>query len=387
MNSIIKTNIEPFLNGFAAYNIQDNALKNEIEVFKTKLINLAEKHDDTMAFFTDFASSGLQLEYTNLIMKAASATTNQDNISAENLNKVNSQNQKTSVKDFVANYKDSYNTVKRDGYRKRAEAAYQNIFNVANRTDDIIDAQIILEKERLLYKIVSEDILDICLPILEASDPLQENLTFTSELLKNVCQKSSCAEELYYNTYNNPIATAKFKTIWQIKHIIIPNLLSINLFIYLVKGKKWILEWESDTKAQKGLENMILAKIKLKKILDFINDNFKMTFNDIANNESSKPWLLSAKNIDELGKVKITWSDKNIAAFKEIIDREILTNLSISECIKRKQVNQFYLSEISTFEESNYRRKAEIKANEITSNFTYYKYKDKIKNGLTNINN
>ncbi len=390
MNSIIQTNIEPFLSGFDAYNIQDTNLKSDIENFKIKLISLAEKHDDTMAFFTEFASSGLQLEYTNLIMKAGSSFSanlnNESNENALNSNTSSQESKKISVKDFVENYRESYHTIKKDGYKKRAEAAYEKIFDVANRTDDIIEAQIILEKERLLYKIVSEDILDICLPILEASDPLQENLTFTSEFLKNASELSSSAEELYYQTYKNPIETAKFVSIWQVKHMIIPTLLSLNLFLYLAKGKRWVLAWESDTKAKKGLENMILAKMKLKKILDFVKDNFNMTFNDIANDEKSKPWLLSAKNIDELGRVKIAWSDKNIPAFKEIIEKEILTNLSITECLKRKTINQFYLSEISSIDEANYRKKADITSKQMTSNLIYYQYKDKIKKGLININ-
>ncbi len=381
MNDMIKSSIEPFLNGFDAFKVTNNELELKINNFKKNLLELSEKHNDVMLFFQEFASSGLQDEYGKLILEATNSS---------NSNNQNNNNSKTNkivtVTEFIENYKEPYDEIKSQKYRKRAKKAYENLLNIPNRTDNILDAQIIIEKERLLYKIVSEDILDITEPIIEAMDPLQKDMTFTSEYLKNASINSENDEELKYRSTNNIIETAKFVGVWRVKNVIIPNALSFNLFLYLAKGKRWLWKWESDIIAMKGLENMLVAKSNIKNILKFSNENFNMTFEDICKNEASKIWLLNGMKVDELGKVKTSWSEENIPAFKEVINEEILKDLSIKDAILREASFEFKLSEISSSSENTYKQKAVILANNITKDLDYYKYKDVLNNNCNFLN-
>ncbi len=401
MNPMIQTSIDPFLTGFDAYNIQGTLIESEVNKFKEKLTDLAERHDDVATFFTEFESSGLQEEYGKLIMMAVQPQTpggSEDSSSSASpaSSSLDEKGSTTgsdsdsgcpiSVKDFLEQYREPYNLIKAAGYRKRAEAAYEKIFDVASQTDNMLEAQIILEKERLFYKIVSEDILDITEPIIEAMDPIQKNLTFACEFLKEACLNSNGTEELYFNTFLSSIEVAKFVPIWTVKHVVIPSALAYNLLKYLVAGKETIGEWVSDEAVKEGAANMVIARFQLRKILNFMKDNLHMTFDDVCNNEASKIWLLHGINVDELGRVKTAWTPDNIEAFKEIIEEEILSDLSMEECLKRDPKHDIKLSAISTEGKNAYDVKAKATAHAVTADLTYYKYKSQLENGLANIN-
>ncbi len=390
MNPMIQSSIDPFLTGFDAYNIAGTPIEPKVQDFHNRLLKLAEGHDDVAAFFAEFASSGLQDEYGKLMLEAAQppapaqeggAPAGQDGGATSG----SASGSPISVQTFVEQYREPYNAVKAAGYRKRAEAAYEKIFAVPSQTENMLEAQMILERERLLYKIVSEDILDITEPIIEAMDPLQENMTFACQFLKEASLNSNDPEELHFNTVSSPMEVAKFVPIWNIKHVIIPTALALNLLIYLAKGKRWIWAWESDIAAQEGVANMVYARTKLRRILKFMKDNLNMSFEDVCNDEASKIWLLRGINVDELGKVKIAWSPDNLEAFKEIVNEEILSDMPIEQCLMREGKNEFQLSEVSSQGEAAYKAKAQAKADEVTADLTYYKYRSQLDKGFADI--
>lgn len=62
----------------------------------------------------------------------------------------------------------------------------------------MLNAQLILEKERLLWKIVTEDMIDILEPISEAMDPLQTAFTINLQTQLAIYKKANSDEELVY---------------------------------------------------------------------------------------------------------------------------------------------------------------------------------------------
>ena len=99
----------------------------------------------------------------------------------------------------MGQYRIPYEEVKKAGYRKNAQAAYAAILAIPKQTDDMLEAQLILEEDGLLWKIVKEDGLDIFAPILEAMDPLQEAMTAGLELQTRAFQESQSVEDLDYH--------------------------------------------------------------------------------------------------------------------------------------------------------------------------------------------
>ena len=74
-------------------------------------------------------------------------------------------------------------------------------------------------------------------------------------------------------------------------------------------------------------------KIKIQKLLEFMEKSMGYTFADLMNDEGVKIWMLNAQNIDEYGKSKKVMSPATFDIFEDVIKNEILTNLSPSEII------------------------------------------------------
>ena len=71
MDKIVKQSIEARRNAFdTSYEIKDENLKKEIDALFDKINRLGEEAKDAMDFETKFASSELNIEYTNLVDKA-----------------------------------------------------------------------------------------------------------------------------------------------------------------------------------------------------------------------------------------------------------------------------------------------------------------------------
>jgi hypothetical protein len=186
MDEMIRTTFyEPNLDIFDAYPDISTDLKEEIEHWKRDFKLYCEECKDIATFSSSYFGSDLHVQAQDLITKAAMEAymTPTSGDASENIgtsdaatgieqNDIDDKSQIISVREFVEQYKPVYDEIKKAGYRIRGEKAYKNLFAVADRTDDMVEAHIIMEEERLLWKIVSEDSLDIFETILEAMDPL-----------------------------------------------------------------------------------------------------------------------------------------------------------------------------------------------------------------------
>ena len=195
MDEMIRTSIyNPNVEVFDSYPNISDSLKAEIDAWKKKFEDYCNKQTDFATFATTYFGSDIQVEGANLITRAATEAMG----GANQKNDINSEAEVISVKDFLKQYEEGYNQIVKAGYRMRGKAAYEELFNVANRTDNMVEAQTIMEKERLLWKIVSEDALDIYETTLEAMDPLYEAVTFPVSSFAEAYKKVDCEEELVY---------------------------------------------------------------------------------------------------------------------------------------------------------------------------------------------
>lgn len=146
MNELIQPTVSALIDAFDNYQITNESLATEVESFKQELINFAEQNDDPATFFDAYAKSGIQDKYTALISKVAVASMANSEDAPE---PIEHTSQLPSVKEFLEQYKVSYDEVcKRDSVAGRA--AYEELFAVADKTDDLLEAQIIIEENRLL---------------------------------------------------------------------------------------------------------------------------------------------------------------------------------------------------------------------------------------------
>ena len=373
MNDIVSQMIGGYLGAFDTMPITDTALQKEVDAYKKKLTDFAQSNSDPTTFYDNFTKSGLQEEYSALITKvsmsgmatAPAETPPTDKPPAKSGGHI-------SVKDFVAQYKVPYEEVKKAGFRKRAEAAYEQIFAVADKTDDMLEAQMILEKERLLWKIVAEDALDIFEPILEVMDPLWQATTANLKKQVEVYQKATSDEELSYL-----LEKAEFETLSMMAKGTMDMALAAAVALHLINfstAKTTIYEWKNETAVQDSVMAMIATRKALKRLSEFMKKHLNLTFDDLFHKEELKIWLLSPNAVDDFARVKSVLHTQNLDVFKDMLDNEIFGNLSIYDILMRQPAKVFWY-DVDGDEISN---QAHQKAAALDANFTYYKYQDQL---------
>ena len=372
MDDIIRSMISGYTDAFDAYPISGENLRLEVIEFKRKMTAFAESNNDITTFHQRLSQSGLQEEYMQLITKAVMASSGSANEEGEvKTDYSDHETPQTTVKEFVEQYRSAYNSVKSAGYRTRAEAAYEAIFDVANCTDDMLEAQLIFEKERLLWNISAQDALDIFEPVLEAMDPLQPSTSATLKLQIAAYKKATSEEELISliekNEYPKIIILQH-----EISKITIAALLSFLLFEYC-SSKQDVWEWRKDIQAQAGVSGIVSLKKAIRRVLNFLKEDWGISYTELFNDESIKIWLLLPAPADTLGRIKTSLTPKNLTAFREIIETEILPDISVTEILTRIAESEIYFN-FGLQQQDLYNKKSEEKAKALNADLTYYKY-------------
>ena len=339
--------VNAYLATFDEYEVRDPALQEALQALKGKMTQFARDNSDPVAFYGKFAESGLQEEYTALIGKIAMASL-ADERSAEGYGIAGSADGgpeaggpgagadplDISVRDYLAQYRIPYEEVKKAGYRKNGEKAYENLFDVEDRTDNMLDAQIIIEEERLMWHIVKDDMLDVLRAGLEKVDPLQPAMNVALEKQIEVTEEADSAEELDYL-----LEKLEYDRIRLIAHAVTKMTLATHiallLYTYCSSKMNAQLTGGQGKVGEGALRVMIAARDALCRTLHAMQRDFGMSFDDLLADESLKIWLLSPKNLDESGRTKAALNPKNYEAFREVVDEEILSDRSTIELLKR----------------------------------------------------
>jgi len=378
MNQYIQDMYKSLTDVFNSYEIRDESLKEELKKWKRDFKEFAESFDDPVAFNTEYWGSELNARHSNILTKIATASLGYDT-SNTGEEPSNTEDSFPTIKEFVEQYRTSYEEVKKAGYRKNGELAYEKLFNVAERTDDIIEGQIIIENERLLWNIVKEDSLDIFKPILEAMDPLFYSIY--KPLSKHIESYEKAESENELNYYLEIIKPQKIKDIQD--HVTKMGLiLRIQLYVLKYIIAKENLYLKLDKKIKRAIKKMIIMRNALKREIELLK-GFDLTIDDLFNDDSLKIWLIFNKTLDLFGKFKYTNNPKNYLAIYEILTEEIIPDISIEEILLKPPKNIYYhvLNEV---DEERYLNNAKEKVDKINSQLTYYKYLDKLEKEAKN---
>jgi len=375
MNDIIRGMIDGYLSIFNQYSASGE-LEKEIEDFKRRFESFAKENSDPATFYQKFTESGLQEEYNSLITKAA-----MNEIAANNSNQEYAKTEADviSVGNFVEQYRTPYNEIKKAGYRKRAEKAYEAIFEVANRTTDMVEAQLIFEKERLLWKIVTEDALDIFEPVLAAMDPLNKATTTNLLLQIETYKKVQSDEEL-----TAEVEKQEKVLLILVQQEIIKIILTTTLATHLLKYHKAKLkagEFGADNEVQGAMMAILANKKALQRTLKFLKDSLGLSFKDLLHDEGMKIWLLAPTNVDALSRIKIALHPKNYDVYLDIVENEIEKDLNVKEILLREIPVGIHFA-LDGKAKNEFERKASLKAEELNRDLIYYQYQKELETAL-----
>ncbi len=341
MDPFIQQTIDGYASGFSAFDIKDEALLAEIEAWKEDMNKLGSECSDAMTFMDKLGTSGLQAKQMDLITRAstpAPTTNDQGEVDGPNKDFDPSKVKLPTVKEFLEQFRPAYDAVKAQGYRKRGEAAYKNIFNVANRTDDLLEMNIILEEEDLNWKIVTEDMIDIFDALNQATDP--NNEAFKKQFVSTIALYNEviCDDELSYKIESlNQTNNKRHKTF--ITKMLIPLTLSKALLEYyhIKIGFRGFEEPERDLKAAIGKREAI------RRFYQYVQDTFGWTFDDMMNDPWMKQWFLLPRPADDLFRIKIVLDPANLKMFRHQLDEAISDDLIEDIMLREEPYGMCYL--------------------------------------------
>ncbi len=364
MDATIQQTISGYTAVFDSFTISDGALQKEIDDFINEFNSLGENSNDVMDFMAKFPGSGLQAQYSNLIARASSPPPVAVDASSFEEKPVSAL---PTVKEFLGQYRESYKAVKGAGYRTRAEKAYENIFAVADQTDSLIDMNIILEREQLLWKIVSEDLLDIYQTVLDATDPLNLAAVSRFQRMIKTCSEVTCDEELAYRTEVD-ISINQKHTYSHMSNIIVPVMLVKSLMEY-DKTKRVFRNWLSP---ERDLLAVISQRGTVRKTYEFIVNTYGWDFDHIVNDEWMKMWFLGPAAVDANGRIRKSLDPENIETLREVLFNDVLSDRTIDDILltEQKRVFHFALNKRADEVIANYTKTAE----ELNKDIVFFQY-------------
>ena len=208
-------------------------------------------------------------------------------------------------------------------------------------------------------------------------DPLDDAVSSPILLQTEIYQKADSDEELTYLLEKSEYPRIAIRKRGEAR-ILIFSLLAVQLIEYC-KGKLEVWEWNNDRAARSGLDKTIAFKHAVRRTLDFIQENFDMSFEDIMQTESWKIRLLNPVPIDGLGRIKTAMSNHNYKVFADVVKNEILPDLSAIDILKRQATDQIWL-DIDLEQKDAYEAGASKKAEQMNATLDYYKYASELKN-------
>ena len=367
----IKTMYLGYFAAFDAVKAKDPELQRKIDDWKRRVETFAASLSNILDFYPKYMETGLSEEYTQLVSQLYM----QDNDTGKQADTPTSENAVISVRNFLEQYRTAYDEVRKAGYRKRAEKVYEDIFAIADRTDNMIEAQIMLERERLLWKIVSEDWPDIYGPILEAADPLFKPVYLALKYSYENYLGCESDEEM---SYRGQRAQRQLNIIPQFETIRITFAASILVIsVNAIEARSAFWYWYMKDEMGKARANAtvaLVARDKCRHIIQLLKETFGLTFDDLVADKHLRSIMLTATPLVTLGRYRKALPPAQLDFYSEIINEQILPDLSDDEFLQHKTRSVRY----KFYEAADYDEKIRRIANENSMKLTYYKYQDEL---------
>ncbi len=329
---IIDAFMNPLYNGGP-----QGTLLESIRMFEERLTDYAVKNPASMDPVGD---GGFRDEYNQLYMAVMNGNHDYGLSSHEEKPEAYSyaaQQKLPTVHEFLDSYRMVYETSVRPNKRPLTDAAYQALFDVENRTDDVIEAQIIIEKEGLLLNTVTADFKAVAEDFMSAVDPNYEVTSATTNATLGTYATAKSIEEI---TYMGEVAKATCDDIAvQVKLKVEMMQVLMSLIFAWEHSKRKIREGES---MEASAQAMVLTRRQIRNYYEFLSEDMGLTWDVIENTPFYKILQLDPKGLDELWRLKKVMHPANIQAAKYALLEEILTDKSMEEILMTPQTYPYY---------------------------------------------
>lgn len=307
-----------------------------LERAKTLEMELASFASNNPGSVDLVGDSGLREVYNQLYMDAMTGNNDAVNPGAPSPKSTDSVSLPT-VHEFLQQYRDIYEQSVRGKNRPHTEKAYQALLHVEERTDDLTEAQLIMERERMVLKTMTAEYQDELDNIFDAMDPNFEVTSVLTELTLGAYAKAKSTEEIRYLS-----EMAKLTS----EDVIIRLKLKVEMleiFYALLFGwqyaKRKIREGE---KADLHAKSMVVTRIQARKFYRFLAEDMGIDFDVIENTPFYRIMMLNPKGLDGMWKRKRVMHPDNLKAMRYVLMEEILSEKTLEEILMTPQPYPFY---------------------------------------------
>ena len=344
MDPIIKQTIDGFLIGFEHVNVTDPALQAEIDAYREELLALGEKSQDVSAFMTELQSSGLMEKNGTLMTKASTASMAAAESSAQVAGEKVQSGGLPTVREFLDQYRPSYEAAKSHGFQFTAVKAYEELFAVADRADDLLDMHIVLEEEGLLMKISSTALYDIAKISYDKLDPNEIFLRDQERLNMEIARTYDSHEDLYYRKDREVVYEA-YKSVCRDLCVrgavaaLANSLLEYNQAKYLAR-----------TELDRYIGSFTATRLSARRCYEGLGEIFGLAWEDIVQVPRYKKMMLLIVNVGDYNnegfRLNQCMDPQNLDWMKETLFEEVLSEKSIAELLLHKSNLLFHPTSI-----------------------------------------
>ncbi len=312
-------------------------LMEAITAYEARITAFAKDNPGSMDIVGD---SGTRDEYNQLYMAVLSGNHNFGSSVAE---EQHSEDHAADIKlptvhEFLDSYRMVYESSAKSGNSELTDRAYQELFNVENRTDDVIEAQLIIEKEGLLLNTITADYKSRFHELMEAADPNYEVTFAATKATLGAYADAKSIEEI---NYRGEIAKATCDDITaQIK-------MKIEMVQVLMS---LVFAWEhSKRKLREGgdgmeeyAKSMVLTRSQTRRYYKFLSDDMGITWDVIKETPFYRILMLNPQGLDELWRIKKVMHPENLKTSEYVLFGEILSDRPLTEILMSPQPYPYY---------------------------------------------
>ena len=241
------------------------------------------------------------------------------------------------VGEFLSTYRHVYEASVREQKRPLTDQAYAKLFDVENRTDDLVEAQIIIEKEYLVLGTVTADYKAYAQEFAEAVDPNYEVTSAAMDATFGVYQTATSLDEI---TYMGEIASAVCDDLAVQLKVKVEMMQTLQALLFAWEhAKRKIREGE---KMEDHARAMVVTRRKTRAYYRFLEEDMGITFDTIENTPFYRILMLNPEGLDALWRLKRIMHPDNLKAMRYVLFEEILSDKPLSEILMTAQPYAYY---------------------------------------------
>ena len=363
MDEIVEGMLKAYIDAFDSFPCDNPKINAEIEQFKEELTSFARSAKDVADFMEGYEAKGYGRRYLDLFGKIAQARTT--DMTVEEIE----QRQQITPVEFVAQYKDAYEAVKAGGYRVKAEQAYRNLFELAERSEDMLNFNIEHERGNLLFKLSADDAVEQSEFVMEASDPLDRMVYPQHEHRVKDWQQAVSDADITYSSDIEQERAARAANRETQRMVVITAIAALATEYTVFKTR--LLAAAKDKDMHEALRGMMNKREGMKRLVADVLPDFGLELETIFDDKYYRRLLLAPVNLDATGRVKRCNHPRNINAIKEVITGEMLADKPVAELVFRHAGTPLCFA--ITRRDKEVTRKYEKIAEEMNANLGYYK--------------